>query len=89
MWLVPVAIAWSLPWKGVAIWKAIRRQHKIWFLALLVINTLGILEILYLFVFSRNEKLAAEEQAPVAWLIVLAVVFGLAAAAGIYWGRPG
>lgn len=47
---------WVLPWKGVALWKASRRNDKIWFVALLVINTLGILEILYIFVFSRLKK---------------------------------
>lgn len=48
-------LLWSLVWKGFALWRAARRGEKGWFVALLVINTLGILEILYLFVFSRKE----------------------------------
>lgn len=44
-----VAILWSLVWKGLALWHASRRGHYWWFLILLVVNTLGILEIIYLF----------------------------------------
>ena len=49
-------IIWSLAWKGVAMWKAAHRDEKKWFIALFVINTIGILEILYLYVFSRDKK---------------------------------
>ncbi|HQI10846.1 MAG TPA: DUF5652 family protein, partial [bacterium] len=43
---------WALAWKGIALWKSARHNQKWWFIALLVINTLGLLEILYIFVFS-------------------------------------
>lgn len=57
MWLfVILTIAWTLPWKGVALWKAAKNHHKIWFVALLVLNTLAILEILYIFVFSKRGR---------------------------------
>ncbi|MGC8880697.1 MAG: DUF5652 family protein [Minisyncoccia bacterium] len=49
-------LAWSLAWKGLALWKASQRKEKIWFVVLLVLNTLGLLEILYLFVFSKEES---------------------------------
>lgn len=45
---------WSLAWKGWALWRAARRGSTAWFVALLIVNTLGILEILYLFVFSTR-----------------------------------
>lgn len=51
-----VLVVWSLAWKGVALWKAARRGEKNWFIALLVINTLGILEILYLYIFSKEKS---------------------------------
>lgn len=54
-WLILVAILWTLPWKGVALWKAAKNHHQGWFIALLVINTLAILEILYIFVFSKKK----------------------------------
>lgn len=53
-WLTLLIVAWTLPWKGVALWKASRNSQKTWFVAILVINTLAILEILYIFVFSKR-----------------------------------
>jgi len=47
---------WSLIWKGVALWRAGRNSHKAWFVVLLVINTLGILEIIYIFFFSKKKQ---------------------------------
>ncbi len=49
-------VAWSLPWKGFALWKSARRGDNIWFIVLLLINTAGILEIAYLFLFSNKRK---------------------------------
>ena len=48
--LLTLIILWTLPWKGVALWRAAHRNEKWWFIVLLVVNTLAILEILYLFV---------------------------------------
>lgn len=45
--IVPV-IVWSSFWKGLALWHAAKRDEKWWFIALLLINTVGILEICYL-----------------------------------------
>ena len=47
---------WITVWKGLALWKSARLKSKWWFIALLVINTVGILEILYLFIFSKDKK---------------------------------
>lgn len=47
-------VAWSMAWKGVALWKSARNGSKVWFVALLIVNTFGIFEILYIFVFSRK-----------------------------------
>jgi uncharacterized membrane protein len=49
--LVPLVI-WSLIWKGLALWRAAKNDSKPWYVVLLVVNTLGILEILYLYVFG-------------------------------------
>ena len=57
-WIILLIVLWVLPWKGVALWKAVKNRHKWWFIALLVVNTLAILEILYIFIFSK--KKAAE-----------------------------
>jgi hypothetical protein len=55
-WIIWLAIAWTIPWKGVALWKAARNSHKAWFVVLLLLNTLAILDILYIFIFGRREK---------------------------------
>jgi len=53
IWLIVIATLWSLVWKGLALWKSSQRKKPIWFVVLLVVNTLGILEILYIYVFSE------------------------------------
>lgn len=59
-----VAALWTLPWKGIALWKAARRSEKGWFVALFLINTLGVLEILYIFVFSKKPPTQAAAEEP-------------------------
>ncbi len=45
--------AWSLAWKGIALWKAARNNQRNWYIALLILNTFGILEIIFIFYFSK------------------------------------
>ena len=52
--LIPLLV-WSAIWKGWALWKAGQLKDGVWFVALLVINTVGLLEIVYIFFFSRRE----------------------------------
>ncbi len=52
--LFALAVVWSLVWKGLALWKAAKEGNKVWFVVMLVVNTLGILEILYIYVFSKK-----------------------------------
>lgn len=59
--LIAVAI-WSLIWMGVAMWKSARKNQMVWFVIFLLVHTVGILEILYIFVFSKISR----TQAPVA-----------------------
>lgn len=44
---------WALIWKGFALWRAANNQQKKWFIVLLILNTFGILEIVYLFYFAK------------------------------------
>ena len=48
MTLFAILAAWELVWKGLALWKAARRRQLYWFVALLAINSAGILPIVYL-----------------------------------------
>ncbi|MFA5386546.1 MAG: DUF5652 family protein [Candidatus Paceibacterota bacterium] len=56
-WIFWLVMIWTLVWKGLALWKAARKNHSIWFVVLLVLNTVGILEILYIYVFSEPKKI--------------------------------
>ncbi|MDD5152921.1 MAG: DUF5652 family protein [Candidatus Pacebacteria bacterium] len=56
MYIVPaltVFVLWSLFWKGMALWHSAKRGDKIWFIVLLVLNTLGIVEICYLLFVAK------------------------------------
>ena len=53
-WVYPILI-WSMFWKGLALWKSAKEDNKYWFLALLIINTVGLLELSYLFVFAKEK----------------------------------
>ena len=55
-WVFALILLWTLPWKAVALWKAARRAHLGWFVALVILNTLGILDIIYILVFSKRTK---------------------------------
>ena len=50
---IVILILWSVFWKGLALWHSARRGEWIWFLILLVVNTMGILEIIYLFAVAK------------------------------------
>jgi methionyl-tRNA synthetase len=47
---------WIMVWKGVALWKASQRGDKSWFVAILVLNTLGILDIIYYYFVGKKEE---------------------------------
>jgi len=55
-WIILLAVLWVLPWKGVALWRAARNSHKAWFVVILVVNTMAILEIIYIFFFSKKRE---------------------------------
>ena len=53
---VIILILWSVFWKGWALWVASKENSKLWFFFLLIVNTFGILEIIYIFAFSKDRK---------------------------------
>lgn len=55
LWMM-VIIAWSFVWKGLALWHSAKRKEPWWFIALLLINTAGILEIIYLFAVAKVKQ---------------------------------
>lgn len=47
-WLIVLAV-WDITWRGLALWRASQLKNRNWFIALLVINSVGILPIFYLY----------------------------------------
>ena len=62
-WILVIMAFWVLPWKGYALWSAAKLNHKYWFIALLILNTLAILDIIYIFfvVKKKPEILGSEK----------------------------
>lgn len=54
--LVVALALWTLVWKGLALWRAAEKRSKPWFIVLLILNTAGILEIIYLFAVAPRRK---------------------------------
>ncbi len=57
--LLLLAVLWTIVLKGFALWYAARGGQKWWFVAMLIINTLGILEIIYLIWFRPKNDTPA------------------------------
>jgi len=49
-----VMLVWTFAWKAIALYHAARNGQRWWFVALVVINTVGILEIVYLKWFQKD-----------------------------------
>ncbi len=60
--IIAVVVIWTLVWKGLALWRSATLRQKKWFLAFLIINTLGILEIIYLFFISKKYEVEIVEE---------------------------
>jgi hypothetical protein len=50
-----VVLVWSAFWKVLALWRASKNNQKYWFIALFLLNTIGIADILYLFYFAKKK----------------------------------
>jgi len=55
VWILLAVILWTFPWKAWALWLAARRGDLKWFLPLLLLNTLAILEIVYIFLIAKQK----------------------------------
>lgn len=51
-----VVIVWGGIWKAIALWRAGRDNNLAWFVILCIFNTVGILEIIYIFAVSRTNR---------------------------------
>jgi hypothetical protein len=54
-WLVIAIFIFDYVLKAIALWISARKGSKVWFVMLLLLNTLGILPLFYIFYFSKQE----------------------------------
>ena len=54
-WFYPI-LAWTLIWKGIAMWYEAKNNQSVWFVVCFVINTAGLLPILYLAFFQKSQN---------------------------------
>lgn len=52
-WLGVAVAAWDTAWKAVAVRRALRNGQRRWVLPLLVVNSAGILPVLFLLLWSK------------------------------------
>ncbi len=57
---IAIIILWSLVWKGFALWKSAQLGQKYWFMAILLVNSAGILDIIYLFFVAKKYEVEVE-----------------------------
>lgn len=56
-------VLWEAIWKGFALWRAGRRNQPAWFFLLFVLNTAGILPIVYLIISrDKTQKVASKKK---------------------------
>lgn len=58
--ILAVIVIWDMIWRGIALWKAGRSNDKLWFVLLLILNTAGILPIVYIFIINKGKSTKKE-----------------------------
>ncbi|MBT3304084.1 hypothetical protein HN592_01400 [Candidatus Woesearchaeota archaeon] len=56
MLIIWALMVWSIIIKAIALWKSARRGQTAWFVILVIFQTVGILEIIYLAAFQKHQR---------------------------------
>jgi methionyl-tRNA synthetase len=59
--LIPLMI-WDLIWKGMALWRSAKNNQLKWFIAVLLINSIGIVPMIYLKFFQASDAADTEKE---------------------------
>jgi magnesium-transporting ATPase (P-type) len=59
--LLIILIVWLLIWKGLGLWRAGRNNQPRWFVVMLILNTVGILPIVYLKFFQKKKEIPGKK----------------------------
>jgi len=60
IWVIVILGIWEAVWKAIALWRAARNSHLVWFICIVIFNTVGILPIIYIFGFSKKKVCSNE-----------------------------
>jgi|TARA_Y100000310_G_C20208300_1_gene590100 methionyl-tRNA synthetase len=55
-------VFWEAIWKGIGLWKCGRNKQLSWFIAIFVLNTAGILPIIYLLFFRKDKAISYDRK---------------------------
>ncbi len=59
---------WTIPWKIYGVWTAVKLDHKRWFVALLILNTFSILELIYIFYILKKTGAEVKADFKAGWI---------------------
>ena len=65
--LIVLLAIWTIPWKIYALWLAAKHNHKKWFVALVILNTVSILEIVFVRKVIKKSWADVKEDFREAW----------------------
>jgi sorbitol-specific phosphotransferase system component IIC len=54
--VIMILIIWEVIWKLIAMWKSARNNHLVWFVCIALINTAGILPIVYILMHKNKSR---------------------------------
>ncbi len=66
--LIVVSI-WAIPWKIYGAWLAARHENRKWFLAIIILNTLSILELYYIFFVLKKTWVDVKQDCKDGWML--------------------
>lgn len=56
-WFIPliiICVLWDVVWKLIAMWKAARNTDLAWFICIALLNTMGLIPIIYILLFVNK-----------------------------------
>ena len=59
-WLIPLLVV-DIVLKAISLWKSARNNQRYWFIFLTIINSLGILPLIYLLFFQKKVKVGKKQ----------------------------
>jgi hypothetical protein len=62
-WIIELLVAvalWDILWKGFALWRAARNNQHAWFVLLFLLETAGLLPIIYLLLYPVKDKVESK-----------------------------